>query len=47
MSALLTVTVLFLIAAIVTAITAASGKTPQWVSVILLCVVVALLVLPK
>jgi hypothetical protein len=44
--ALLSITVLFLIGAIIAAIVGAMGKCPWWVSVILLCVVVALGVLP-
>lgn len=44
---MLTVTVLFLLGAVVAAVAAAMGKCPEWVALILLCVVVALMVLPK
>jgi hypothetical protein len=44
---MITVTYLFLLGAIIAAIVGAMGKCPWWVSVILLCVVVALMVLPK
>jgi hypothetical protein len=44
---MLTVTVIFLLAAITTAIVAAIGKCPLWVPVILLCVVEALQVFPR
>jgi hypothetical protein len=47
MSGILTVTILFLIGAIASAIVGAMGKCPWWVSTFCLCVVVALMVLPK
>ena len=47
MTPLLTVTIFFAVAAGITAIVAAVGKCPQWVPVILLCVVALLIVLPK
>lgn len=44
---MLTVTYIFLLGAIVAAICEALGKCPGWVATILLCVVVALVVLPR
>lgn len=44
---MLSISVIFLLGAIVAAIVWAIGKCPGWVSVILLCVVEALHVLPK
>lgn len=44
---MLTVTAIFLLGAIVSAIVSAMGKCPLWVSVILLCVVEALQHLPR
>jgi len=44
--ALLTITVLFLVGALVAFIASALGKAPMWVGCILLWVVVALDVLP-
>ena len=43
----MSVTLLVVVAAFVCAIANALGKCPAWVSMILLCVAVALLVLPK
>jgi len=43
---MLTVQVIFLVGAIVAAVVGAMGKCPWWVSVILLCVVVAVGVIP-
>ena len=42
-----TVTTILLLGAFVSAIVAAIGKCPLWVSVILLCVIEALQVLPR
>jgi len=44
---MLTVTMILLIGAFASAIVAAMGKCPLWVSVILLCVLEALQVLPR
>ena len=44
--ALLTITVLFLIGALIAFIASALGKAPLWVGAVLLWVVVALSVLP-
>jgi hypothetical protein len=44
---MITVTYIFLLGAIIAAIAEALGKCPGWISNILLCVVVALLVLPR
>lgn len=44
---MLSVTALLLIAAFITAIMSAAGKCPLWVSVILLCLVGLLGVLPR
>ena len=44
---MLSITVIFLLGAIIAAIVSAIGKCPLWVSVILLCVVEALQVLPR
>jgi hypothetical protein len=44
---MITVTYIFLLGAIIAAIAEALGKCPGWVATILLCVVVALFVLPK
>jgi hypothetical protein len=44
--ALLTITVLFLIGALVAFIASALGKSPLWVGCVLLWVVVALSILP-
>jgi hypothetical protein len=43
---MLTVVTIFLLGAIVVAIAAAMGKAPLWVSVVLLCIVEAVQVLP-
>lgn len=43
---MLTVLAILVIGALIAAIVAAMGKCPLWVSVILLCIVVALDVLP-
>lgn len=43
---MLTLAVLFLLAAIIVAIMSAVGKAPLWVSVILLCIVEAIDVIP-
>jgi hypothetical protein len=43
---MLTVVLVFLLAAIITAIASIMGKVPLWVSVVLLCVVEAVQVLP-
>ena len=43
---MLTVVLVFLLAAIAVAVAAAMGKAPLWVAVILLCVVEAVQVLP-
>jgi hypothetical protein len=42
-----TVTYVFLLCAIIAAIASALGRAPVWLSQVLLCVVVALIVLPK
>jgi hypothetical protein len=44
---MLSITVIFLLGAIIAAIVSAIGKTPLWVAVILLCIVEALQVLPR
>lgn len=44
---MITVTVLFVMAAFICAIAEAMGKCPSWVVSILLCVVLMLMVLPK
>lgn len=44
---MMTVTTILLLGAFVSAIVSAIGKCPLWVSVILLCVIEALQVLPK
>jgi hypothetical protein len=41
------VTIILVVGALVAAIVSAIGKCPLWVSVILLCVAMALQVLPK
>lgn len=43
---MLTVTFILIIGALIAAIVSAMGKCPLWVSVILLCIVMALQVLP-
>lgn len=43
---MLSVLVIFLLGAIIAAIASAIGKCPLWVSVVLLCVVEALQILP-
>jgi len=43
---MLTVTLILVLGALIAAIASAMGKCPLWVSVILLCIVVALQVLP-
>lgn len=43
---MITLTFVFLLGAIITAIASAAGKCPLWVSVILLCIVVAIGVIP-
>lgn len=43
---MLTVSVILVLAALIAAIVSAMGKCPLWVSVILLCIIVALQVLP-
>lgn len=43
---LITITMLFLLAALIAIIVAAMGKTPLWVGVVLLWVVVALATIP-
>lgn len=43
---MLTVTGILILGALIAALVAAMGKAPLWVSVILLCVVAALQVLP-
>ena len=43
---MLTVVLVFLVAAIAVAIAAGMGKAPLWVAVVLLCVVEAVQVLP-
>jgi hypothetical protein len=43
---MLSVALILVIGALIAAIAAAMGKTPLWVSVILLCVVAAIQVLP-
>ena len=47
MHPMLGVSVFFVLAAAITAVVAATGKCPLWVSVILLCVYAMLQVLPK
>jgi hypothetical protein len=42
-----TVTMLVLLAAFVTAVMAGAGKCPLWVSVILLCILEMLQIMPK
>lgn len=44
---MITATYVFLIGAVISAIVGAMGKCPWWVSVFSLCVVVAIMVLPK
>lgn len=44
---MMTATLIFLGASIVTAVASAMGKCPVWVPMVMLCVVVALIVLPK
>lgn len=44
---MMTATLVFLGASIVTAIASAMGKCPVWVPIVMLCVVVTLMVLPK
>lgn len=44
---MITVTYIFLLGAITAAVLEGLGKCPGWVATILLCVVVALMVLPK
>jgi len=44
---MLSVSIILVVGALVAAIVAAVGKCPLWVSVILLCVAMALQVLPK
>lgn len=44
---MLSISVIFLLGSIVAAIVSAIGKCPLWVSVILLCVVAALQILPQ
>jgi hypothetical protein len=43
---MLTVTFILIIGALIAAIVSAMGKCPLWVSVILLCIVMAIQVLP-
>jgi hypothetical protein len=43
---MLTVVLVFLLAAIVAAVASALGKAPLWIAVVLLCVVEAVQVLP-
>jgi hypothetical protein len=43
----ITVSILLVVGALVAAIVSAMGKCPLWVSVILLCVAMALQVLPR
>jgi len=43
---MLTVTLILVLGALIAAIASAMGKCPLWVSVILLCIVVAIQVLP-
>jgi hypothetical protein len=47
MPPVLTISVLFLLSALVSAVMVALGKCPAWVPIIFLWVVVALMVLPK
>jgi hypothetical protein len=44
---MLSVSIILVVGALVAAIVSAVGKCPLWVSVILLCVAMALQVLPK
>jgi hypothetical protein len=43
----MSVTLLLVVAAFITAVVSALGKCPLWISVIFLCVVEALQVMPK
>jgi hypothetical protein len=43
---MLTVTFILIIGALIAAIVSAMGKCPLWVSVVLLCIVMAIQVLP-
>jgi len=43
---MLTITFVLVVGALIAAIASAMGKTPLWVSVILLCIVAAIQVLP-
>ena len=44
---MLSISVLFLVASLAAAVMSAMGKCPEWIAIILLWVVVALMVLPK
>lgn len=44
---MLTVTVLFVLAAFVATVASALGKCPLWVAVVLICLVQMLMVLPR
>lgn len=44
---MLTVTFVLLLGALIAAIAEALGKCPGWIATVLLCVVVALIVLPR